>query len=72
MPYAVSLIIWKRFLRSKCVFVFIDNEGARSAWITGFASTRAAQHLLYCGTAIEADLSVHPSSDLLKPWRRSV
>jgi hypothetical protein len=39
MPYAVSLIIWKRFLRGKCVFVFIDNEGARSAWITGFAST---------------------------------
>ena len=60
MPYAVSLIIWKRFLRGKCAFVFIDNEGARSAWITGFASTRAAQHMLHCGTAMEADLSVHP------------
>ena len=60
MPYAVSLILWKEYLRSKCVFVFIDNEGARSAWISGCASTPALRHMLHIGTTVEARLSVHP------------
>ena len=60
MPYAVSLCLWKDQLRSKCIFVFIDNEGARSAWINGFANTRAARHMLHVGTLIESSLSVHP------------
>ena len=60
MPYAVSLILWKDVLRSKCVFAFIDNEGARAAWISGFASTVASRHMLHVGTTIEAQLSVHP------------
>ena len=42
------------------MFAFIDNEGARSAWIVGFASTKAAQHMLHIGMTIEAKLSVHP------------
>ena len=60
MPYAVSLEIWRHYLHSKCIFVFIDNEGARAAWITGFAATKAAQHMLHLGTAAEAALSAHP------------
>ena len=60
MPYAVSLMLWKRHLMGKCIFVFIDNEGARSAWISGFAATKAAQHMLHLGTSAEAELCVHP------------
>ena len=60
MPYAVSLCLWKDQLRSKCIFVFIDNEGARSAWINGFAGTKAARHMLHVGTVVESALSVHP------------
>jgi hypothetical protein len=47
-------------LTGKCIFVFIDNEGARAAWISGFAATKAAQHMLHLGTAAEAELGVHP------------
>ena len=60
MPYAASLMMWKRFLKGKCLFAFIENEGARSAWISGFASTKAARHMLHIGTTVEASLSVHP------------
>ena len=60
MPYAVSLVLWKQHLCGKCIFVFIDNEGARSAWISGFAATKAAQHMLHLGTSAEAKLSAHP------------
>ena len=60
MPYAVSLFLWKDVLRGKCIFAFIDNEGARAAWISGFASTAASRHMLHVGTTIEAQLSVHP------------
>eukprot|EP00435_Cladocopium_sp_Y103_P042438 s2135_g11.t1 len=60
MPYAVSLLLWKDILRRKCIFVFIDNEGARAAWISGFASTRASQHMLHIGTSVEAQLESHP------------
>eukprot|EP00435_Cladocopium_sp_Y103_P073752 s20_g45.t1 len=60
MPYAVSLVIWKNVLRRKCVFAFIDNEGARAAWIAGFASTKAAQHMLHIGTTLESRLAVYP------------
>ena len=60
MPYAVSLFLWRDCLEGRCLFAFIDNEGARSAWIVGFASTKAAQHMLHIGTTIEAKLSVHP------------
>jgi hypothetical protein len=60
MPYAVSLFLWRNCLKGKCLFAFIDNEGARSAWIVGFASTKAAQHMLHIGTTMEAKLSVHP------------
>ena len=59
MPYAVSLFLWHSMLRGRCAFVFIDNEGARSAWICGFAATKAAQHMLHVGTTLEAKLSVH-------------
>ena len=60
MPYAISLFLWRNCLKGKCLFAFIDNEGARSAWIVGFASTKAAQHMLHIGTTMEAKLSVHP------------
>ena len=60
VPYAVSLFLWKDVLRGKCIFAFIDNEGARAAWISGFASTAASRHMLHVGTTIEAQLSVHP------------
>ena len=60
MPYAVSFVLWKQHLRGKCIFVFIDNEGAGSAWISGFAATKAAQHMLHLGTSAEAELSAHP------------
>ena len=60
MPYAVSLILWREILRGKCILVFIDNEGARSAWINGFASTPASRHMLHVGTTVEAQLSIHP------------
>jgi hypothetical protein len=60
MPYVVSLFLWRNCLKGKCLFAFIDNEGARSAWIVGFASTKAAQHMLHIGTTIAAKLSVHP------------
>ena len=59
MPYAVSLFLWRSVLKGKCAFVFIDNEGARSAWICGFAATKAAQHMLHVGTTLEAKLSLH-------------
>lgn len=42
MPYAASLMMWKWFLKGKCLFAFIENEGARSAWISGFASTKSS------------------------------
>ena len=60
MPYAVSLVLWKGYLKGKCIFVFIDNEGARAAWINGFAGTRAARHMLHIGTVMEATISAHP------------
>ena len=60
MPYAVSLMLWKETLRGKCIFAFIDNEGARAAWISGFANTKASQHMLHVGTSVEAALSIHP------------
>ena len=60
MPYAASLMMWKWFLKGKCLFAFIENEGARSAWISGFASTKAARHMLHIGTTVEASLFVHP------------
>ena len=60
MPYAVALFPWRKFLNGKCLFAFIGNEGARSSWITGFASTKTAQHILHIGTTIEAKMAVHP------------
>ena len=60
MPYAVSLVLWQENLKGKCLFAFIDNEGARAAWICGFAGTKAAQHMLPIGTTVEAKLSIPP------------
>eukprot|EP00435_Cladocopium_sp_Y103_P074393 s19_g48.t1 len=60
MPYAVGLILWRTILERKCIFVFIDNEGARAAWICGFASTKASQHMLHIGTSLEAQIESHP------------
>ena len=40
VPYIVALFLWRKFLKGKCLFAFIDNEGARSAWITGFVASQ--------------------------------
>ena len=60
LPYLISLRIWSRILSRTCIFVFIDNEAARAAWITGFAHSNIAQQFLSAGTALEADLEIHP------------
>ena len=60
LPFAVALRIWGTALRDCCVFVFIDdeNEAAKAAWITAFALSEVARHVLHQGKFMEAELNV--------------
>eukprot|EP00438_Fugacium_kawagutii_P018747 Skav204386 [mRNA] locus=scaffold2947:24764:26011:+ [translate_table: standard] len=60
LPYSVALETWKDILAGACIFVYIDNEAAKSAWITGFADSKVARRMLHFGTHLEAALDVHP------------
>ena len=57
-PYLVSLDVWGGLLQNKLVFVFIDNEAAKSSWISGSADTAAAEAMLHRGTTMESRLNV--------------
>lgn len=60
LPYALCLAVWGDLLRSKCVFAFIDNEAAKSSWMSGFAYSKVARTVIHNGTVLEAQLDVHP------------
>ena len=58
LPYLVSLCVWKELLTDKLLFVFIDNEAAKSCWISGSADSRAAELMIHKGTVLESRLNV--------------
>ena len=60
LPFAIALKIWGELLRNSCLFVFIDNEAAKSSWITAVAQSDVAQSILHRGTLMEADLNLWP------------
>ena len=60
LPYALALTVWGDIIKDCCIFAFIDNEAAKASWITGTASSDAAQKILHQGTRLEADLNVWP------------
>ena len=60
LPYALALTVWGDIVKGCCIFAFIDNEAAKSAWITATASSDVAQMILHHGTRLEADLNVWP------------
>ena len=56
LPYALALTVWGATVKGCCIFAFIDNEAAKSSWITGTATSDIAQRILHNGTRLEADL----------------
>jgi hypothetical protein len=60
LPYALALTVWGATVKGCCIFAFIDNEAAKSSWITGTATSDIAQRILHNGTRLEADLDVWP------------
>ena len=60
LPYAIALYIWRHLLQSCCVFVFIDNEAAKSSWIAGVAHSDFCRKVIHGGTMLESDLDVWP------------
>ena len=56
--YLVALSVWSGLLENKLVFVFIDNEAAKSSWISGSADSSAAELMLHKGTIMESRLNV--------------
>ena len=60
LPYVLALTVWGDVIRGCCIFAFIDSEAAKSAWITGTASSDVAQIILHRGTRLESDLNVWP------------
>ena len=60
LPFAIALQIWRSALRNCCLYVFIDNEAAKSSWITAAAHSKVAQNILHRGTLLEAELNVWP------------
>ena len=45
-------------LSDKLVFVFIDNEAAKSCWILGSADSRVSESTIHKGTTMESRLNV--------------
>ena len=60
LPFAVALHVWRRELAGKCLFVFIDNEAAMGAWISGNADSRVARKILHNGAMMESLIDAHP------------
>ena len=60
LPYTLCLLVWKELLRGCAVFVFIDNEAARAAWISASAHSAVARQFIHHGAVMEADLDVRP------------
>ena len=58
LPYLVALSIWRELLENKLIFVFIDNEAAKSSWITGSADSSIVESMLHKGTILESRLNV--------------
>lgn len=59
-PFLVSLELWRDRLKGKLLLVFIDNEAAKSCWISGAADSKWAQHMICKGTMLESSLDVFP------------
>ena len=59
-PTLLALTVWGATVKGCCIFAFIDNEAAKSSWITGTATSDVAQRVLHNGTRLEADLDVWP------------
>ncbi len=60
LPYALSLYIWRHLLQSCCIFVFIDNEAAKSSWKAGVAHSASCRKVIHGGTILEGDLDAWP------------
>ena len=58
LPYLVALSIWSALLENKLLFVFIDNEAAKSSWISGSADSSLVESMLHKGTMLESRLNV--------------
>lgn len=56
----VALRLWEKVLAGKSVFVFIDNEAARAAWINAAADSEFASRMVRLGVSKEADLDLIP------------
>ena len=55
LPFTVALHVWSDIVRDCCVFVFIDNEGAKASWITASAHSDIALHILHQGTGSQVE-----------------
>lgn len=60
MPYLVALKLWQKELPGKTVFVFIDNEAARAAWINASADSEFASKMVRLGVSCEAAMDLIP------------
>ncbi len=58
MPYIVALSVWADHLAGCNLFIFIDNEAAKSSWISASADTKHVRSMLHLGAMIESDLHV--------------
>ena len=60
MPYLVALFLWHDVLKNACVLVFIDNEAARFAWISGSAHAEDVSRMLRRGAFKESAMNTVP------------
>jgi len=54
----VSLSVWGNVLKNNLLFIFIDNEAAKSCWIAGSAASLVAENMIHRGTILESSLNV--------------
>ena len=56
----LALDVWGHFLSDRLVFVFIDNEAAKSCWIAGSADSVMSESMIHKGATMESRLNVSP------------
>lgn len=58
IPYAVALHVWRSYLEGCCLYVYIDNEASRLAWIAGTADREIVQRMIHHALCLESDLGL--------------
>ena len=55
MPFVVALDTWSKQLTAVNLFIYIDNEAAKSCWINASADTECAKKMVHRGVHLEAE-----------------